>query len=183
MSQFIYLDEYSKDALQDFDGADVVVTPELVLFWKPPNPFGQWTDSPFEIDGHSWLCAEQYMMAEKARLFGDTTIHRKILESTSPRQHKKLGQQVSGFNEEQWAAERCDIVFRGNVAKFSQNEDLKSLLLETGDRQLVEASPLDRIWGIGFAADHPDAYAPDRWKGLNLLGKILEDVRAYLRQG
>ena len=121
------------------------------------------------------------MMAEKARLFGDTETERRILEAESPRLHKKLGQQVAGFREDLWVAHRRDIVFRGNVAKFSQNETLRSLLLETGDRRMVEASPLDRIWGIGLAAGDPMAYQSDQWKGLNILGSVLDDVRAHLR--
>ncbi len=183
MSHFIRIDEYKAEAFSHFDGTEVVITPTLVLFWKPPNPFGQWTLSPFEIDGKSYMCAEQYMMAEKARLFGDSEIERQILQSDSPRQQQKLGKQVSGFNEDEWVSQRRNIVFRGNVAKFTQDTLLKTLLLETGDRRMVEASPIDRIWGIGFSADNPMAYSPGRWAGLNLLGIILEDVRAYVRNG
>ena len=129
------------------------------------------------------MCAEQYMMAEKARLFGDTLIEQQILRSESPREHHKLGKRVSGFEVDRWIAERRKIVYRGNVAKFTQNEELKSILFETGDRRMVEASPLARIWGIGMAADNPKAYDPYRWVGLNLLGMVLDDVRAYLRNG
>ena len=181
MSKFIHIDQYTKEAFSDFDGTEVIVTPELVLFWKPPNPFGQWTDSPFELDGKSYSCAEQYMMAEKARLFGDTEIEKQILDSDNPRHQKKLGKQVTGFNDEQWSEERSNIVFRGSVAKFTQNEELKTLLLETGDRRMVEASPIDKIWGIGLAADDPKAYDPEKWRGLNLLGEALEKVRAHLQ--
>lgn len=181
MSKFIRIEAYSKDAFSGFDGTEVVMTPELVLFWKPPNPFGQWTVSPFGIDGITYSCAEQYMMAEKARLFGDTEIEIAILKSDSPRHHQKLGKRVSGFEVDRWIAERRKIVFRGNVAKFTQNEELRSLLLDTGDRRMVEASPIDKIWGIGFAADNPKAYDPENWVGLNLLGEVLDEVRAYLR--
>lgn len=183
MSQIIHINEYTQDAFSDFDGSEVVITPKLVLFWKPPNPFGQWTVSPFEVNGICYRCAEQYMMAEKARLFGDTGIERQILASDNPRQQKKLGKQVSRFHEDLWTAERGNIVFRANVAKFTQNAELKTLLLDTGDRRMAEASPIDRIWGIGFAADNPKAYNPDEREGLNLLGKVLEDVRTHLRAG
>ena len=182
MSKIIRIDKYTSDAFRDFDGSEFVITPQLVLFWKPPNPFGQWTESQFEIDGIRYGCAEQYMMAEKARLFGDTEIEHAILKSNSPRHQKKLGKQVSRFQEDKWISERSNIVFRGNVAKFTQNEELKSLLQETGDRKMVEASPLDRIWGIGFAADNPKAYIPNEWDGLNLLGNVLEDVRAHINK-
>ena len=180
MSEFLHIECFEKDRLASFDGTQVVVTPELVLFWKPPNPFGQWTLSPFEIEGRRYVCAEQYMMAEKARLFGDAAREQRIMNSDSPREHKKLGKQVAGFVEERWEAERCDIVFRANVAKFRQNENLRAQLLDTGERRLVEASPLDRIWGIGFAADHPSAYQPEQWRGLNLLGETLQRVRREL---
>ena len=183
MDGLIRISKCSDEAFSVFDGSQVVVTPELVLFWKPPNPFGQWTESPFEIDGVTYNCAEQYMMAEKARLFNDKDIESKILETSSPRQQKKLGKQVSGFNTSKWVSERCNIVFRGNVAKFRQNPELGQILLETGDRRLAEASPLDKIWGISFAAEHPHAYDEMTWKGLNFLGNVFEDVRTHLRAG
>jgi ribA/ribD-fused uncharacterized protein len=121
------------------------------------------------------------MMAEKARLFGDVEIERQIMKSDDPRRHQKLGKQVTEFDENQWASTRYSIVFRGNMAKFTQNEELKSQLLATGDRTMVEASPLDKIWGIGFAANNPKAYDPNNWRGLNLLGKVLADVRSQIK--
>ncbi len=183
MSQFIRIDTYDEQAFANFDGTEVVITPQFVLFWKPPNPFGQWTDSSFEVDGKSYSCAEQFMMAGKARLFGDTEIEEQILKTDNPRDHKRLGKKVAGFEEDRWVAERTRIVFRGNVAKFSQNEDLRTLLLDTGDRRMVEASPLDKIWGIGLAADNPLAYNEEQWAGLNLLGNVLEEVRSHIRSG
>lgn len=180
MTSLIELPEFTAEAFRDFDGTEVVMTAEMVLFWKPPNPFGQWTPSPFVIEGENYHCAEQFMMAEKARLFGDTEIARQIMGCQDPRKHKKLGRQIENFEESRWAEQRCNIVFRGNVAKFEQNEELKNWLLQTGTRRLVEASPIDRIWGIGLAADHPDAYDPKRWRGLNLLGETLERVREHL---
>ena len=182
-SAFIRLDDYAAEPFMNFDGTEVVITPKLVLFWKPPSPFGQWTASPFEIDGTIYLCAEQYMMAEKARLFGDSKIEKEIMNSDSPSHQQKLGKRVSGFAEDKWAAERTNIVFRGNLAKFTQNAHFKSLLLETGDRQMVEASPIDKIWGIGLAANNPMAYDPNKWLGLNLLGKVLADVRTHIKNG
>jgi ribA/ribD-fused uncharacterized protein len=181
MTRFINVDGYRDDVLAGLDGSEVVVTPCLVLFWRPPNPFGQWTESPFEIDGVAYGCAEQYMMAEKARLFGDAATEERILATDDPRKQKKLGQQVVGFREDRWLAHRRDIVFRGNVAKFTQNQSLREQLLDTGDRRMVEASPLDRIWGIGLSATDPRAYDPGRWAGANLLGVVLDDVRAHLR--
>lgn len=183
MSQFIRIDEYAADAFQTFDGTELVITTKLVLFWKPPNPFGQWTASPFEIDGKHYCCAEQYMMAEKARLFGDTKIEAQIMNSDDPRYHQQLGKRVFGFEQSLWTAERCKIVFRGNFAKFTQNRNLGDLLIETENRRLVEASPIDKIWGIGIAANDPFAYDQKNWRGLNLLGGVLEDGRNKIKRG
>jgi ribA/ribD-fused uncharacterized protein len=105
-----------------------------------------------------------------------------ILAAKHPGEAKKLGREVQGFDETLWLEHRSDIVLRANLAKFGQQEALRTFLLNTGDRILVEASPDDQIWGIGLAEDHPDAAVPDRWKGLNLLGFALMEVRDRLRQ-
>lgn len=103
-----------------------------------------------------------------------------ILMTESPKEHKRLGRAVSGFDDSVWNEARCEIVRSANIAKFSQNPELKKLLLETGDRAFVEASPFDKIWGIGLTANKPAAYDRTRWKGLNLLGDILNEVRNTL---
>lgn len=121
------------------------------------------------------------MTAEKERLFGETEIAQQIMNTDSPLRQRKLGKQVSGFTEERWAAGRSNIVLRGKLATFDQKEYLKSLLLETGDRWLVESSPIDTIRGIGSAASDPMAYNPTKQLGFNLLGEAHEDVRARLR--
>ncbi len=159
-----------------------IITDRFVFFWKPPTVFGQWTWSEFTVDGDEYTCAEQFMMAEKARLFGDNEIREKILSTESPRSHKRLGRKVRGFSDKRWKEHREDIVYRGNTAKFSQNPDMLKQLLETGDRKLVEASPLDRIWGIGLRGDDPRASEPSKWKGLNLLGRALMRVRRELSE-
>ena len=164
-----------------FDGAQVVETSDFVFFWQTPAVFCQWTPSTFVIDGVSYSCAEQYMMAEKARLFGDEQVLEEILAADSPRDHKRLGRKVAGYADEVWRAHRVEIVVRGNVAKFEQNPTMLAALLATGDKTLVEASPLDRIWGIGLAAQDKAAQDPSAWRGLNLLGEALMRVRAQLR--
>ncbi len=121
------------------------------------------------------------MMAAKARLFGDEVALQKILDASHPGEVKKLGRTVSNFNEDTWREERFRLVVEGNLAKFSQNEPLAQFLKNTGDRVLVEASPYDRIWGIGLAASDKHAEEPSFWKGLNLLGFALMDVRNRLR--
>lgn len=163
-----------------FTGEEVVETPNLVLFWKPPAVFGQWTPSPFEVEGVRYACAEQFMMAEKARLFGDEAIRSEILATEDPRRHKALGRKVRGFDSQLWQAERLGIVVRGNRAKFAQNPAMLTVLANTRGKRLVEASPYDRVWGIGLRADDPRARDPARWRGTNLLGQALEQVRDEL---
>lgn len=120
------------------------------------------------------------MMAGKARLFGDVIMAGRILEASSPGDAKKLGRSVRGYDEDLWAANRYDIVVQGNTAKFGQNPELLDYLASTAARVLVEASPTDRIWGIGLAAEDRRSDTPSQWKGLNLLGFALMDVRERL---
>lgn len=165
--------------------------PKWIFFWGhtpakdgsvTKSCFSQWwSGHPFEIDRISYPTAEHFMMAEKARLFKDHTILSAILKAKSPALAKKLGRQVAGFNDEIWRLHRCDIVVRANAAKFAQHTALKQFLIQTGERIIVEASPYDRIWGIGMAADHPDAERPQNWNGLNLLGFALMAVRSRLQ--
>ena len=165
----------------DFDGSQVIETATMVLFWQPPGSYGQWTRSPFTVDGVGYMCAEQFMMAEKARLFGDAGVRAQILASDSPREHKALGRKVRGFEQGAWERERLAIVVRGNAAKFTQDDALRAALVATGDKIMVEASPLDRIWGVGLRADDPRVHDPQQWRGLNLLGEALMQVRSALR--
>ncbi|MFQ6331833.1 NADAR family protein [Nocardia sp. CWNU-33] len=143
--------------------------------------FSQWWPAPFQVDGLNFATAEHYMMWGKAMLFGDTDTADRVVAARHPKQAKELGRQVRGFNDIIWAAQRFDIVVAGSVAKFGQHEQLKQYLLGTGDRVLVEASPVDRIWGIGLAADDPRAENPAHWRGLNLLGFALMAARDELR--
>jgi ribA/ribD-fused uncharacterized protein len=142
--------------------------------------FSQWFEASFTIDGVHYPTAEHYMMAEKARLLADRLTLQKILAVQHPHAAKELGREVQGFQPSLWEAHRFDIVVQGNLAKFSQNSSLGEFLLHTGDRILVEASPVDKIWGTGLAADNPDAENPDHWPGLNLLGFALMEVRNQL---
>lgn len=162
---------------------------KFLFFWghkKPPDGsvnhscLSQWYEAGFEQDGNYYPTAEHYMMAAKARLFGDVAIEQKIMQCDHPNEAKKLGRLVSGFNTEQWNQSRFDIVVAANIAKFAQNPPLKHYLLDTGSRVLVEASPRDRIWGIGMGKNNPDAGIPKNWRGLNLLGFALMVVRAQL---
>jgi ribA/ribD-fused uncharacterized protein len=143
--------------------------------------FSQWWGCSFVVDGQRYSSAEQFMMAEKARLFDDAATRASILATEDPSFAKKLGRGVNGFDEARWARERFELVTQGNLAKFGQNESLKLHLLSTREEVLVEASPVDAIWGIGCAADDPAAVEPLNWRGLNLLGFALMRVRSLLR--
>jgi ribA/ribD-fused uncharacterized protein len=165
------------------------IEPRFLFFWGHRVPkdgsvtkscFSQWYETPFTASGEHYRTAEHFMMAEKARIFDDEPIRKRILESRTPGEAKKLGRQIAGFDEAVWLRERFQVVVAANMAKFTQNAELREFLLQTGDRVLVEASPVDRIWGIGLAADHEDAARPARWPGLNLLGFALMEVRARL---
>lgn len=148
-------------------------------FFTSDSPFSQWYPAKFTVNGIEYSCAEQFMMAEKARLF-DPTVVPKIMASNSPREQKRLGRIVQNYNEQVWQTNRFNIVCQGSYAKFSQNDDLKSILLATGDDILVEASPYDKIWGVGLPIKHPDLQDPTKWKGLNLLGQALMDARTKI---
>ncbi|MFD9792402.1 NADAR family protein [Streptomyces sp. NPDC059070] len=146
-----------------------------------PSCLSQWWPSPFTVDGVEYATAEHWMMAAKARLFADPEAERAALTARTPAEAKKAGRLVRGFDETVWERERYGIVVAGSVHKFSQDESLRTYLLTTGTRVLVEASPLDRIWGIGLAADTPAANDPSRWRGLNLLGFGLMEARERVR--
>ena len=146
------------------------------------GPLSQWHPSPFTLNGVGYLCAEQSMMHAKALLFADTEIADAILATPFPYEHKRLGREVRNYREETWARVRHAVVYAGTVAKFTQNADLLGFLLATGDGRIVEASPFDRIWGIGLTADDPRAQKPEQWRGLNLLGDILTEVRDALKR-
>ncbi|WUG43379.1 NADAR family protein [Kitasatospora sp. NBC_00458] len=139
-----------------------------------------WPEHPFTVDGVEYATAEHWMMAGKARMFGDEGTLARILRAASPAEAKKLGRQVRGFDETAWTAGRFELVVGGNVAKFGQHEALRTYLLGTRRRVLVEASPVDRIWGIGLAADDVRAQRPADWRGQNLLGFALMEARERL---
>ncbi len=140
----------------------------------------QWYPAPFELDGHRYATAEHYMMAGKARLFGDEEALERILQARSPAAAKSLGRKVRGFDDRIWAEKRFELVVAGSLGKFAQNAALGQFLVGTGRRVLVEASPVDRIWGIGLAKDDPDAERPSAWRGHNLLGFALMAARQRL---
>lgn len=140
----------------------------------------QWFDKKFTVDNIEYRTAEQYMMAEKARLFNDQQILSAIMAATTPKEAKQLGRKIRNFNPKVWDTHKKAIVTKGNYAKFSQNPDLKKYLLQTGDKILVESSPYDNIWGIGLDSTEARAIHPSNWPGQNLLGFCLMEVRDSL---
>ncbi len=150
---------------------------ELHFFWGKGSPFSQHHPCYFGIDGQRFNCSEQYMMYAKAMLFGDAETAGRILASTDPKEQKRLGRQVCGFDEAVWEQHRERIIYQGNHAKFTQNRDLLEALLRTGCVTLVEASPYDCLYGIGLSASNPRATDPQQWRGRNLLGDILTRLR------
>lgn len=163
--------------------------PGLLHFWghRPPRDGGvnksclsQWFPAPFTLDGVRYATAEHYMMAGKARLFGDDEAARAVLADDDPRHAKEAGRAVRGFAEDVWAGHRYGLVVSANLGKFGAHPELRGFLLGTGERVLVEASPYDTVWGIGLSAEQPEAGRPSQWRGLNLLGFALMDVRKAL---
>ena len=152
----------------------------FTFFFTAASPFSQWHPCTFVVDGRTFNCAEQFMMHGKAQLFGDADVAARLLDTADPKQHKALGRKVKGFDDARWRAARLGIVKAGNRAKFTQNAELLAQLVATRGTTLVEASPYDRIWGIGLAATDPRAQNRETWRGQNLLGQILTELRDEL---
>jgi ribA/ribD-fused uncharacterized protein len=163
---------------------------KYVFFWGHQDKkgkttkscFSQWHDSPFEESGIKYLTAEHYMMHAKANLFNDLSAAAKALAAKTPGEAKAIGREIQAFDEKKWLKHRFEIVVKANLAKFSHNTEQGKFLISTGDRVLVEASPIDKIWGIGLAKDNPSIEQPCDWKGLNLLGYALMEVREKLTE-
>lgn len=164
-------------------------SPKFIFFWghtaSDPTSvgkecFSQWYPAPFVVGEITYPTAEHFMMCEKARLFGDEEAARAALSAPHPAAAKVAGRKVRGFVESVWEERRFDIVVAASHAKFSQHPALQDYLLATTARVLVEASPTDRIWGIGLAADDARAQSPRDWRGLNLLGFALMVARGRI---
>jgi ribA/ribD-fused uncharacterized protein len=165
--------------------------PDYLFFWghteKIPavtdkSCFSQWWPSPFTVEGITYPTAEHWMMAKKALIFGDKENFDLILRANKPAMAKQLGRAVKNFDPAVWEAMAYELVVEGNLHKFSQSENLKNFLLNTGDRIIVEASPVDFIWGIGLSKDHAATRNPFQWKGTNLQGFALMEVRDIIKK-
>lgn len=154
-------------------------TKKHIFFWN--GIYSQWHKAPMTIDRIEYNSCEQYMMHQKALLFGDEEIAELIMQETNPREQKKFGRMIKNFDKATWDKNCLAIVYEGNLAKFRQNADLKEQMLSTKNKIFVEASPLDSIWGIGLAEDAEGIDDPSYWLGLNLLGQALTLVKNQLR--
>ncbi len=157
---------------------------DMVLFWGGDfehAKFSQWARIPIVVDDMEFNCNEQFMMSSKARLFGDYETEAKIMATKNPREQKEWGRQVKGFTVEKWVENARLIVYRGNLAKFSQHPALRAELMGTGHKRIVEASAHDTVWGIGLAPDDPRCLDTDLWLGTNWLGDAIQKVRSDLR--
>lgn len=155
----------------------------MVFFFGVKNDNGylsNWYPCEFSVDGVKFTSSEQFMMYYKALLFGDMEIANKILSTSNCKDIKALGRQVRGFDETMWNLNKKQIMYNGLLAKFSQNRDLASKLISTGNEILAEASPYDKIWGIGLSTKDNRRFDKNRWLGQNLLGEILMMVRYTL---
>lgn len=153
----------------------------MTLFFSKNDAFSNWFPCRFTVKGVAFNCVEQYMMFAKAKLFGDHATADRIMQTDDPREHKRLGRQVNGFVDAVWVERRQRLVALGCYAKFSQNPELGRMLLDTGDTLLVEASPYDGIWGVKLGANDPSILDQSQWRGMNLLGYALMEVRSWLR--
>jgi ribA/ribD-fused uncharacterized protein len=168
---------------------DAGAVPKWLMFWgHQPEPDGtvgkgslsQWWPCSFTVDGVQYASAEHKMMAGKARLFDDAQALGQILAARTPAEAKDFGRLVRGFDEKAWDEACFELVVAGNVHKFGQDPALLGFLLGTANRVLVEASPRDRIWGIGLGAGNERAADPRQWRGRNLLGFALMEARERL---
>jgi len=154
-------------------------TDKYVFFYG--SCYSQWAMGDIEIDGTTYNCNEQYMMAEKARLFEDYDSLKQIQKAYDPAVQKACGRKVKDFDQDEWERIARDVVYKANYAKFTQHLGWQRQLLDTADKIIVEASPTDCIWGIGMSCDDPGITDPNNWRGTNWLGEAIMKVRENIR--
>lgn len=157
-------------------------TDKHIFFWR--DPIAQWNMSAMKdpITGIIYNCSEQYMMHQKALLFDDEVRAKEIMKAAHPREQQALGRTVKGYDQKIWDANKYNIVLNACMLKFTQHTKHLVTLLDSGDRLFVEASPNDKIWGIGMREDDPGVDDPANWKGENLLGQAITETRTYIRE-
>lgn len=153
------------------------LTNNRIFFWN--GVFSQWSKSPIKdlYYGVSYNTAEQGMMYRKAIVFGDFEIASKILQTDNPKEQKQFGRLVKNYDDSVWKDKRLETVTQINHWKFSQNKELKSLLVSLKDWEFVEASPVDKIWGVGMSIDDDRIFDPCNWQGENLLGLAIKEAQ------
>lgn len=156
------------------------VTDTHIYFWGDPS-LSNFGPTLFEYKGHRFFNSEQAYMWEKALYFNDFDIADQILETKNPRDAKNLGRKVSNYVDEDWSKVRYQLMVDVCLAKYRQDQDKRETLLSTGNRTIVEASPHDKIWGVGWHWTDPEILDESNWKGENLLGKALMEVREVLK--
>lgn len=157
----------------------------LVTFWNTSGEFGcfsNWKKSIFKVGEIEFYNMEQFIMYQKALLFGDVEVAEKILKEKNPKEIKKFGREVKNFNAEIWSRNLFHLCSVGMVEKFNQNPDMKNILISTGNKTIVEASPYDKIWGIGMSETDEDILNMSKW-GENILGKMLCYTRNLINTG
>ena len=157
---------------------------QIICFHNPNEENGylsNWYSSYFSQDDISFSSMEQFMMYQKSVCFNDLKIAAQILETGDVSRIKELGRLVTGYDDNYWGGIRQIVVYKGLLAKFAQNTELKELLLKTGDAVLAECAVKDRIWGIGLSMRDPDRFDRSKWKGQNLVGYTLMMVRESLK--
>lgn len=156
----------------------------IICFHNPDEINGylsNWYLSDFKINDINYSSMEQYMMHQKAILFGDNEIATQILETSNVGKIKALGRMVKNYNDVMWNGMRQIIVYEGLLEKFRQNDSLKNKLLATQQDILAECAVQDKIWGIGLSMKDDRRFNMDKWQGQNLLGFCLMRVRTILR--
>jgi len=159
------------------------MTQNFTFFYESTSPFSNWYMSHFVHNSCQYNCSEQYMMHMKAKIFKDHDVADLIMEQSHPRKQKFLGRQVRNFDNNIWMEKCQDVMVEGLISKFTQDTYCLNALLDTDDTVIVEASPVDKVWGIGLAANHPDAKDPTKWLGKNLLGVVLMKTRDEIKYG
>ena len=153
---------------------------DFIFYFGMESPFSHWYKCNFTVESQVFCCVEQYLMFRKAILFNDSDSAHKILRSSDPERHHRLGKQVHDFNKLLWQRKCRKYAFEGNYAKFTRHADLLKLLRNTDGKILAEASPYDRNWGIGLSMLNPKIYERKNWRGKNWAGEVLQQVRSFI---
>lgn len=152
----------------------------MIKFWQVGKPYGEfsnWYICSVTYEGKQFCSSEQVFMYMKARLFCDEITANKILYTSNQREIKALGREVKNFDQAKWDANKYDFMLKANKLKLLQNPKIMNILRDTKDEIICEASPYDKVWGIGIGPDDPKVDDINNWQGENLLGKVLMDIR------